>query len=52
MFAEHYEELETKAKKRQMKIERIREASRERKSSIERSEKVTLKPNVINMQIT
>lgn len=38
MFAEHYEELEQKAKKRQLKMERMREASRERKSLDEKQQ--------------
>lgn len=35
MFAEHYEELEHKAVKRQLRMEREREASRERQFSSE-----------------
>lgn len=51
MFSEHYEELEQKAKKRQLKIERIREASKERGSSVEKQVKVEIKPNVINLKL-
>lgn len=36
MFAEHYEELEHKAVKRQLKQERQREASRQREESLGR----------------
>lgn len=36
MFAEHYEELENKAVKRQLRIEREREASRERQLSADK----------------
>lgn len=48
MFAEHYEELEQKARKRQLKVERMREASKERGSSVEKDRS---KPNVINMKL-
>lgn len=47
MFADHYEELEQKAKKRQLKMERMREASRERSSSVEKK----IHPNIINIKL-
>lgn len=41
MFAEHYEELEHKAVKRQLKIERQREASTERNDIRKQNEVIT-----------